>query len=243
MKLKIHTDGGSRGNPGPAGAGVAITDERGRRIFEAGFFLGRMTNNMAEYHGLLRGLDYAERARASEVLIVSDSELLVRQLNGEYRVKNANLKDLFDEAMAALRRIGKWKVQHVRRDSNHRADELANLAMDAAHDVIEFDGRGDPQPDRAQINHGPHIGAGSTADRRATRVTARCIRGSMDSGCPAPCRPGDAIVFEKTVPAGICLTIAPVLLAAVQKAQASPEECNASCPRPTCGAAYVVVQV
>lgn len=139
MKLTIHIDGGARGNPGPAGAGVSIVDDDGRAVFEAGFFLGRMTNNMAEYNGLLRALAVAARAEATALDIYSDSELLVRQINGEYRVKSPKLRDLFDEASARLRRFADWRVSHVRREGNERADALANAAMDAGEDVIVTD--------------------------------------------------------------------------------------------------------
>lgn len=139
MRLVIHIDGGARGNPGPAGAGVSICDEDGTALFEGGFFLGRATNNIAEYTGLVKALDVAASIGGREVDIRSDSELLVRQINGEYRVRNETLKDYFDRAMKGLRAFAKWRVSHVRREANRRADELANLAMDAGHDVIDYD--------------------------------------------------------------------------------------------------------
>lgn len=141
MKLIIHIDGGSRGNPGPAGAGVAIANEQGEAVLEVGYFLGRMTNNMAEYTALLRALDEAAACGATDILVYCDSELLVKQINGEYRVKNETLKNYFDTAMTGLRKIGKWKVTHVRREGNARADELANIAMDAGEDMVEIDRR------------------------------------------------------------------------------------------------------
>lgn len=147
MKLIANIDGGSRGNPGPAGAGISVRDESGRPVLEAGYFLGRMTNNMAEYTALLRALETCKSRGATSLLVYCDSELLVKQINGEYRVRNETLKDYFDQAMAALRAIGDWKIQHVRREGNERADELANLAMDAGEDVIEVDRRGDPVQD------------------------------------------------------------------------------------------------
>ncbi len=94
MKLVLHFDGGSRGNPGPAGAGVVLGDVQGQGVYEAGFYLGRMTNNMAEYSGLVKGLEEANRRGARELTIFADSELVVRQLNGDYRVKNDKLRPL-----------------------------------------------------------------------------------------------------------------------------------------------------
>lgn len=138
--MNLHTDGGARGNPGPAGAGVSLCDaETGAPIFEAGYWLGEMTNNQAEYSGLLRGLDAAIRVGAEKIEIHSDSELMVRQITGVYRVKNANMIPLFEQAIQRLKKIPHWKIHHVRREQNKRADELANMAMDRRADFIEED--------------------------------------------------------------------------------------------------------
>lgn len=139
MKLTIHIDGGARGNPGTAGAGIVLRGEDGGAILEAGYYLGHQTNNVAEYTALVKALEAAKRAGASQLLIHSDSELLVKQINGEYRVRNPALKDLFDDAFSRLRGFEKWQVRHVRREQNSRADELANLAMDIRDDVVEID--------------------------------------------------------------------------------------------------------
>jgi ribonuclease HI len=141
MKLVIHIDGGARGNPGMAGAGVTFANDRGESLLEAGYYLGHTTNNVAEYTALLKALEAALALGADDVLIHCDSELLVRQINGEYRVRNETLKTLFDQASVMLRRIRQWKVRHVRREGNARADELANLAMDQQEDVVEIDRR------------------------------------------------------------------------------------------------------
>lgn len=139
MKITMHIDGGARGNPGNAGAGVVLRGADDGALLEAGYYLGHQTNNVAEYTALLKGLEAAKRAGATELTVYSDSELLVKQINGEYRVKNPALKDLFDDAFGRLRGFAKWEVRHVRREQNARADELANLAMDAGADVVEVD--------------------------------------------------------------------------------------------------------
>lgn len=136
MELTIHIDGGARGNPGPAGAGVVIRQSDGPVLLEAGYYLGSTTNNFAEYTALLRGLEAAQRFAPERIEIFSDSELLVRQINGEYRVRSGNLKDLFHKATTQLAGFKHWRIRHVRREQNARADELANLAMDAMTDVI-----------------------------------------------------------------------------------------------------------
>ena len=139
MDLIVHIDGGARGNPGPAGAGVIIQDESGSLVHEAGYFLGRQTNNAAEYHALLRGLQRTAACAPDRVTIYSDSELLVRQITGEYRVKSPLLAKLFEQAQLLLVQIGRWSIRHVRREQNRRADELANMAMDQERDVIVLD--------------------------------------------------------------------------------------------------------
>ena len=130
--LILHFDGGSRGNPGPAGIGLILTDEDGTPLYELAEFLGHHTNNIAEYTALLRGLAAAQALGASALAVHSDSELLVRQINDIYKVKNPALKTLHAQALAFIRALPNVTVSHVYRQSNTRADELANLAMDSA---------------------------------------------------------------------------------------------------------------
>ena len=124
-----NIDGGSRGNPGPAGYGVRIEQADGT-VVELKEYLGTSTNNVAEYSGLLAALRWAADHGASPLLIRSDSELLVKQMRGEYRVKNPGLQPLYEEARSLMRRIGHVTVEHVRREFNKDADRLANEAMD-----------------------------------------------------------------------------------------------------------------
>ena len=136
MNATIHIDGGARGNPGPAGVGVVITDDTtGEAVHEAGYFLGRATNNVAEYQGLIKGLGAAATVGVERVRVVSDSLLMVNQVNGKYKVKAANLKPLHREALGLFQRFDRWEMTHTRRENNVRADELANRAMDAGRDV------------------------------------------------------------------------------------------------------------
>jgi ribonuclease HI len=127
--LIAHVDGGSRGNPGPAGYGVFIQDADGKPVAELSEYLGIQTNNFAEYSGLLAALRYA-REHGNAIEIASDSELMVRQLNGRYKVKNEGLKPLYQQAMLMVRDLDWFKVRHVRREFNKDADRLANAAMD-----------------------------------------------------------------------------------------------------------------
>ncbi|MCB2188943.1 MAG: ribonuclease HI family protein [Deltaproteobacteria bacterium] len=123
-------DGGSRGNPGPAGAGAVLLDPDGREVAALSRFLGRVTNNVAEYQALLLGLTEAQARGVRELEIKMDSELVVRQLQGTYRVKNPGLQPLYRQAKELLRQFAAVHIMHVRREFNSRADELANQAMD-----------------------------------------------------------------------------------------------------------------
>jgi ribonuclease HI len=128
--LSLFTDGASRGNPGEAGAGVCILDEEGGELVAAGQYLGQCTNNEAEYRALLLGLARCKEFGRGRLKAQLDSELIVKQIRGQYRVKHPNLIPLFREAMARLSEFASYAVTHVRREKNSRADELANRAID-----------------------------------------------------------------------------------------------------------------
>jgi ribonuclease HI len=130
MAIVAYIDGGARGNPGPAGYGVRIEDERGELVKEFHGFLGSSTNNVAEYNGLLAALRYAQQHGHRSVRIKSDSELLVKQMKGEYRVKHPGLQPLYQQAQRLAATLDRVAFEHVRREQNKDADRLANLAMD-----------------------------------------------------------------------------------------------------------------
>jgi ribonuclease HI len=126
----VHVDGGSRGNPGPAAAAAVVTSPEGEVLDEAAVTIGRATNNVAEYRGLLLGLKRARALGATEVDVVNDSELIAHQVNGRYKVKHADMKPLHAEALAALRGFERWSLRPVRREQNADADALVNQALD-----------------------------------------------------------------------------------------------------------------
>ncbi len=130
MSIVAYIDGGARGNPGPAGYGVRVEDPHGSLIDEFHGFIGSSTNNVAEYNGLVAALKYALEHGHRIVRIKSDSELLVKQMRGEYRVKNAGLQPLYQEARAIAERLDRITYEHIRREQNEDADRLANQAMD-----------------------------------------------------------------------------------------------------------------
>jgi ribonuclease HI len=130
-KLRVNVDGGARGNPGPAAIGVVLSSPEGEVLEEHGERIGRATNNVAEYRALLRGVELAAARGATELDLVGDSELVVKQMKGEYKVKDATMRELNAEVKAALRPFESWSIRHVRRAENGEADRLVNQALDA----------------------------------------------------------------------------------------------------------------
>jgi ribonuclease HI len=130
-RVVVHVDGGARGNPGPAGVGVVLTDERGEEVDRANAYIGEATNNVAEYRAVLLGIDRAHALGARELEIVNDSELIARQLTGQYRVKKEDLRMLHAQATEALRGFERWSIRSVPREKNEVADALVNDAIDA----------------------------------------------------------------------------------------------------------------
>jgi len=130
VKVVVHVDGGSRGNPGPAAAGAVVSAPDGAVLDEATRLIGAATNNVAEYEGLLLGLERARALGATEVHVVNDSELIARQVSGRYKVKHAQMKPLHARATAALQGFARWSIRSVPREQNARADALVNQALD-----------------------------------------------------------------------------------------------------------------
>ena len=129
-RLTVNVDGGARGNPGPAAIGVVVRDGNGGVLQEVGETIGEATNNVAEYKALLRGIELAGELGATELELLGDSELVVRQVEGRYKVKNAGMKPLYQQVMQALREVESWSIRHVRREHNADADRLVNAALD-----------------------------------------------------------------------------------------------------------------
>jgi ribonuclease HI len=129
-RVVVNVDGGARGNPGPAAVAAVATVADGKVVGERRLYIGEATNNVAEYRAVLLGLELAHDLGASEVEVVNDSELVSKQIGGQYKVKHAGLKPLYLDAMRALREFERWQVRSVRRESNERADALVNQALD-----------------------------------------------------------------------------------------------------------------
>ena len=130
LKLVVNVDGGARGNPGPAAIAAVVQDADGGVLEERGERIGRATNNVAEYRALLLGIERAAALGASELELVGDSELIVKQVRGEYKVKDAGMRELHAQVKEALRGFEGWSIRHVRREQNAEADRLVNQALD-----------------------------------------------------------------------------------------------------------------
>lgn len=133
-RLVVNVDGGARGNPGPAAIGVVLRDADGAVLEERGEKIGEATNNVAEYRALLKGIELAAAHGASDLELVGDSELVVRQVEGRYKVKNLGMKELHAEVKKALAGFDSWSIRHVRRAENADADRLVNEALDGVLD-------------------------------------------------------------------------------------------------------------
>jgi ribonuclease HI len=132
VKVVVHVDGGARGNPGPAAAAAVISMPGGDVVDEAHELLGIATNNVAEYRGLLLGLERARALGADEVEVVNDSELVAKQVNGQYKVRHPDMRPLYEQALQALNGFDRWSIRSVPRAQNAAADALVNQALDAA---------------------------------------------------------------------------------------------------------------
>jgi ribonuclease HI len=184
-----NIDGASRGNPGPASYAVVIRDPSGKTILELAKNIGRETNNVAEYYALLAALDYVTSHNISALRIRSDSELLVRQMQGRYKVKSADLKPLHERASKMAKQIGYFAIEHVRRELNRDADALANVALDQAG-VPKFAGAGSATPESRAKSLSSQASASTTAGS-SLQVEPRRIRARFANGVLVPIEPLD----------------------------------------------------
>src|SRR5579871_164088 len=172
--LIAFTDGGARGNPGPAGYGVVIKDEAGRRVAGLSEYLGHQTNNFAEYQGLIAALEYALEHGPKALKVISDSELLVKQIKGIYKVKNPTLQDLHARAKELIARLEWFSIGHALREHNRDADRLANEAMDK--------GMGRGARTVAPVSSGTTLHAGQEFEGVARNGVIELTNGSLPEG-------------------------------------------------------------
>lgn len=158
-KIIAYTDGGSRGNPGPAAAGFILYDQNKIQLCAKVLYLGETTNNVAEYTALIKALESAQKFNPQNLSLYSDSELLVRQINGQYKVKSEQIKPLFAQALQLLEKFENWKLKHVTRDKNEQADKLVNRALNLGKD-IDMDSA--PKTNKKPVRIGVMISGGGT---------------------------------------------------------------------------------
>jgi ribonuclease HI len=181
--LIAHSDGGARGNPGPAGYGVVIQDQAGRNVAQLSEYLGHQTNNFAEYQGLIAALEYALEHGPKALKLISDSELLVRQIKGIYKVKNLTLKDLHGRAQQLISQLEWFSIGHALREHNQEADRLANQAMDKGKGR-SADRASEDRVGRALLTANPdggkgHVATGDLPVRRAQQELEGVIRNGV----------------------------------------------------------------
>jgi ribonuclease HI len=179
--ITAYCDGGSRGNPGPSGYGVSIEDAASRPIADLSEFLGVKTNNFAEYSGLLAALEYALSHGHPRLRVVADSELMVKQMKGQYRVNSPDLRPLWEEAKRRAARLERFEIQHVLRSKNKRADALANQAMDrgTGKTVKEIGGSSE---ESSAPSKAPLPGVAASTQRTANSTEKRVLKGFVKNG-------------------------------------------------------------
>ena len=204
--IVAYCDGGSRGNPGPSGYGVSIEDAAGHPIADLSEFLGVKTNNFAEYSGLLAALEYALAHGYPQLRVIADSELMVKQMKGQYRVNSPELRPLWEEAKRRVAGLERFEIQHVLRGKNKRADALANQAMDrgTGKTVRELGGReggGQPMSSPSSAATRPHL---VTSTTMRTRPTESPTDGSRSDGSHAGREAANGAAGRQAHAEGLC---------------------------------------
>lgn len=220
MNLTIHVDGGARGNPGPAGIACVLYDQDAKRmVHEAGYYIGRATNNVAEYRALIRALELAEQYKAKTVHIRCDSELVVKQITGQYKVKSADLQELHQQVQMLMLRFDSWQIKHVYREQNKRADQLVNMALDAKADVIVTPAAGSQNASNDQAqgstrSSGRHGSSASLFDAPVDKDDTPAgqypkwnvtVTSEPETPWEGGCKRGQKFTFGPATPAGMCV--------------------------------------
>jgi probable phosphoglycerate mutase len=204
-EIIAHIDGGSRGNPGPAAYGVSIETAQGKQVTAFAKFLGKTTNNFAEYQGLLAALDYALTQGYPRLRVLTDSELMACQINGVYKVRSPDLKPLYDQAQEMIARLESFSIRHVYREQNREADRLANQAMDEAErgrglkslrQASVPSSNGERNSDRQPVSSAPSPPASTFAPPKPRPVTATFQNGTLHPHTQLPLLDGEEVELE-----------------------------------------------
>ncbi len=196
-EIIAHIDGGSRGNPGPAAYGVAIETAQGQPVTAFAKFIGKTTNNVAEYQGLLAALDYALSHGYPCLRVLTDSELMARQISGEYKVRSPDLRPLHDKAQAMIARLESFSIRHVYREHNREADRLANKAMDdAERGIVPRDPAQRPVAPQAPATRATAPQAPRVAPAKPLTISATFQDGMLHPHTQLPLLDGEEVEVE-----------------------------------------------
>jgi uncharacterized repeat protein (TIGR04076 family) len=244
-QVELYVDGGSRGNPGPAACAFIIKTAEGKTLAARGIYLGKATNNVAEYSALVRGVQAVRDLGVKELHIFSDSELMVRQIIGEYQVKSPDLKDLHHEAQRLLLGFDRWQIKHIRRELNSDADSLVNETLDDPEG-----GSGDEDSDLPPEDtfDTPSLETLETKSAEISetpvKVLVEVMAASGKGGCPAGMQKGQCFVFTEFFPAGVCIHAAqallPTILALRHVPPAKGKPLTVKCSRPGCKTGFKI---
>lgn len=236
--VELYVDGGARGNPGPAACAFVLRKDD-RTIDSRGFFLGETTNNVAEYTGLIRGLEAAREHGIRELHVFSDSELMVKQIIGEYRVRSNELQILFEKVQVLLLAFDRWQIRHIRREDNAEADRLVNEVLDKGHNGFR-------KPKAAVAETVPEPSPEKSAPQAPAAPPAKVLvelaAEPPPNACPAGLRKGQSFVFTEFVPAGLCvhaaLAILPAVVALQREGTVADGTLTVRCSHPGCRATF-----
>jgi probable phosphoglycerate mutase len=205
LEIVAHIDGGSRGNPGPAAYGVVIETAQGEPVTAFAKFLGKTTNNVAEYQGLLAALDYALNHGHRRLRVLTDSELMARQISGRYKVRSPDLKRLYEKAREMIARLESFSIRHVYREHNREADGLANKAMDDAergggstslsHHPLIPSANEEGSSERGMVGNAAPQASG-TVPAGPLRISATFQKGALHPHAPLPLFDGEEVDLE-----------------------------------------------
>jgi uncharacterized repeat protein (TIGR04076 family) len=224
----LYVDGGSRGNPGPAASAYVIKSPDGTILDARADYIGRATNNSAEYNALIMGLEAACALGKDKIHIFSDSELIVRQIIGQYRVRDQGLKGLFEQVQKLLLAFDCWQIRHIPREMNRDADHMVNVKLDETQGLVT------PNEPAQPIE----------TDLNSLKILVEVAHTPAPGVCPADLRTGQCFAFSHVTPAGMCLSAMQTIMPAITDLMANDpgagarERISVRCPKRNCGAIF-----
>ncbi len=237
---ELYVDGGARGNPGPAACGYILKNSDGGIIESEGIYLGETTNNVAEYTGLLKGLQCARKHKVRALHIFSDSELMVKQIIGEYKVKSEKLEPLYYQIQRMLLSFDRWQIKHIPRALNKEADGLVNKVLDSKFGTDSL------HKEDSTISEDLEVDVVEQTDNDGKvavgKILVEVVKSSRKGACEAGMQEGMCFVFSSVVPAGLCVyaaqSILPTVLAMQRDLSSDSPSVEVRCSNSECGAIF-----